>query len=106
MILKFHEHAEEDLLLAEEFYETQSVGLGDYFSEILESDIDHLVKLHSTPELKITPASKFGYFYHRSSKFPSTIYYKLNDPLIQVDAILDQRFSPKRIRNILTQRLS
>ena len=104
MNLQLHELAKHDLSQGGEFYESQEPGLGDYFFESLESDLDDLLKIHTTNDLTFTPQVLFNHFVSRSSKFPWSIYYQTQENLILVQAILDQRFSPNRLKQILTTR--
>jgi len=104
MTLQLHDLAKQDLFLAEDFYEQQEPGLGNYFSESLEADLERLLELHSDHELNFTPKKYQGYLVSRSRNFPWSIYYQCQNPHLNVQAILDQRFSPTRIKAILITR--
>ena len=78
------------------FYEQQGVGLGDYFSASIRSDIE---------ELKITGGSHRVVHreFHRSLSrvFPYGIYYTFSDGEIHVYAVIDLRRDPEFIRRHL-----
>jgi len=97
MRLQILESAQRDLAEGFRFYERQREGLGNYFLDSLFSDIDSLriyAGVHSF---------HFGR-YHRmlSKRFPFAIYYRCEDDLVMVYAVLDCRRNPAWIR----QRLS
>ncbi|SRR6266498_2219396 len=92
------EDAAEDLERGRRFYESCEVGVGDYFSESLLSDLDSLVLFAGIHPL---------YFrFHRmvSKRFPFGIYYEVEDDLAYVYAILDLRRDPLWIRSQLKKR--
>jgi hypothetical protein len=74
------------------FYERQERGLGDYFLDSLYSDVDSL-------QLYAGVHQKHGK-YHRvlSRRFPFAIYYRHNEDVVVVHAVLDCRRSPAWIR--------
>jgi len=96
MRIELLDYAEKDLLDGFEFYERQSKGLGSYFLESLFSDIESLhlyAGIHSI---------HFGYYRLLSKRFPFAIYYKSDNEIIRVYAILDCRRNPAWIRNRLS----
>ena len=96
MRIQLLDSAENDLLDGFEFYERQSKGLGNYFIESLFSDIESLhlyAGIHSI---------HFGYHRLLAKRFPFAIYYKLDNKIINVYAILDCRRNPAWIRNRLS----
>ena len=85
-----------DLLDGYAFYERQGEGLGRYFLDSLYSDIDSLIVnagIHSI---------HFGR-YHRllSKRFPFAVYYRVEDDMASVYAVLDCRKNPAWIRKKL-----
>jgi len=78
-----------DLKIGEEFYEKQSMGLGNYFRDSILSDIESLW-LYGGIHQKI-------YGLHRllSKRFPYGIYYDLENNIVTVVAVLDLRQNPK-----------
>ena len=81
----------EDLLRGREFYQRQGEGLGDYFEEALEADIDSLrlfAGIHPTV---------CGYYRMLAAKFPYAVYYEIVAEQIRVRAVLDCRRDPKWI---------
>jgi hypothetical protein len=96
MRIEILDEAEKDLFDGFAFYERQSRGLGDYFLDSIFSDIESLhlyAGIHSL------------YFrYHRllSKRFPFAIYYRIQDDVVRIYAILDCRRSPAWIRGRLT----
>jgi len=96
MNIKIIESAKEDLKEGYYFYESQEIGLGNYFLESLYSDIESL-KLYSGIH-----SIQFGE-YHRllSKRFPFAIYYRTDNKDIIVYAVLDCRRNPAWIRKKL-----
>lgn len=96
MNIKIIESAKEDLKEGYYFYESQEIGLGNYFLESLYSDIESL-KLYSGIH-----GIQFGE-YHRllSKRFPFAIYYRTDNKDIIVYAVLDCRRNPAWIRKKL-----
>jgi hypothetical protein len=90
--------ARDDLLAGFRFYERQERGLGKYFLDALISDVDSLAAssgVHS---------SVFGYHRSLSRRFPFAIYYRVEENVVRVRAILDCRRNPSWIQRRLTTR--
>jgi len=71
------------------FYERQADGLGDYFLDSLWSDIQSLRfsgGIHAIHN---------GYHRLISKRFPYTVYYRIEDGVARVRAVLDCRRDPK-----------
>jgi hypothetical protein len=88
--------AQQDLVAGYRFYESQFAGLGDYFLDSLFSDIDSLqlcAGIH---------AKYFGYFRLLSKRFPFAVYYRVENDIARVYAVLDCRRNPSWIRDRLT----
>ena len=88
--------AQQDLMDGYEFYEKQGKGIGGYFLDTLISDIDSLIVnagIHSV---------HFG-SYHRllSKRFPFAVYYRVDNQVARVYAVLDCRRSPAWTRKKL-----
>ena len=96
MKLKILHSANQDLINGYWFYERQSEGLGAYFLETLFSDIDSL-KVYSG----IHPVYYEKYFRLLSKRFPFAVYYRVENDMILIYAVLDCRRSPAWIRNKL-----
>ena len=98
--IKITEYAKNDLEIAYEFYENQKKGLGNYFIEIILSEIKML-------EFYGCLHQKF-FEVHRmlSKKFPFGIYYDCdtNEKIIYIIAILDLRKNPNSIEKYLQKR--
>jgi len=80
-----------DLAAGFRFYERQADGLGDYFLDSLWSDIQ---------SLRISGGiHAIHYGYHRliSKRFPYAVYYRIEDGVARVRAVLDCRRDPKLI---------
>lgn len=88
--------AELDILDGFHFYESQGVGLGSYFLENINSDIDSL-ELYAGIHLK--PHKNF----HRllSKKFPFAVYYTVSNETAFIHAVVDCRRDPAWIRQRL-----
>ena len=84
-----------DLEKARVFYERQGQGLGSYFLDSLFSDIDSLALyggIHS---------SHWGFYRLLSKRFPWSIYYRINEEVVEVWRVLDCRQDPRKIRQAL-----
>ena len=88
--------ANKDLIDGYRFYEKQGEGLGTYFPDTLFSDID---------SLRIYAGMHPKYFekYHRllSKRFPFAVYYRTENDIVFVYAVLDCRRNPAWIRERL-----
>jgi len=82
------EFALNDLDLGREFYAKNSKELGEYFYDTLLSDLESL-RFYAGIHLK-----EDGIYKMFSKRFPYSIYYDLNDDLVRVIAIFDQRKEP------------
>jgi plasmid stabilization system protein ParE len=87
--------AGEDLLAGFEFYERQARGLGRYFRDSLFSDIELLGDRGGIH------AKVFGYHRSLSQRFPFAIYYRVDENVVRIRAILDCRRRPSWIRRRL-----
>lgn len=86
-----------DLAEGFDFYERMQPGLGDYFLDSIYSDIDSL-QLYAGIHL-----IHFGRFYRLLSKrFPFAVYYRIEDEVVCVRAVIDLRRDPTWIRKKLT----
>ena len=96
MKIEIHDGAEKDLLEGFKFYERQVEGLENYFLDSVFSDIKSLqiyADIHSI---------HFGYHRLLAKRFPFAIYYRVQNSVIQVYAILDCRRNPTWISERLT----
>lgn len=96
MQVQILDEAEQDLLEGVQFYENQISGLGQYFLDSLFSDIDSLQiygGIHSV---------HFGYYRLLSKRFPFAIYYRIENNVCRVRAILDCRQNPEKVENRLS----
>ena len=96
MKIKILEQAEQDLINGFRFYEAQNFGLGQYFLDSLFSDIDSLQLFAG-----IHPWY-FGYQRLLSKRFPFAIYYRVDNDIVRIRAVLDCRQDPKKIQDRLT----
>ena len=88
-------NAENDLEIGSDFYESQSVGVGDYFMSCLISDIESL-KLYAGIHAK-----EFGFHRVVSKRFPFAIYYLMETDSVDIYAVLDCRQLPETIEQRL-----
>lgn len=95
MKLRLLPAAERDLEVGADFYESQRSGLGIYFNDCLTSDIESLRRFAGIHE------QYRGFFRALSKKFPFAIYYRLQDDVIEIFAVLDCRQNPQTIDVIL-----
>jgi len=95
MKIEILDEAEKDLIDGFAFYERQTIGLGDYFLDSIFSDVESLhiyAGIHSL---------KFGYHRLLAKRFPFAIYYRIQQDVIRIFAILDCRRDPTWIRSRL-----
>lgn len=85
------EEATADLADGFRFYELQAEGLGNYFLDSLWSDIQSL-RLYGGIH-----AIHNGYHRLLSKRFPWAVYYRIEDGIARVRAVLDCRQNPKWI---------
>ncbi len=96
MKIRILSEAQHDLVGGYRFYESQVAGLGDYFLDSLISDIDSLqfcAGIH---------AKHFGYNRPLSKRFPFAVYYRVENGMVRVYAVLDCRRDPSWVRDRLT----
>ena len=87
-----------DLKVGEEFYEKQNNGLGLYFKDCIISDIESLW-LYGGIHQKV-----FGFYRLLSKRFPYGIYYKIDNQIIIIVAVLDLRQNPRNISSYILNR--
>ncbi len=95
MRIEILDEAEKDLIDGFSFYERQSKGLGDYFLDSVFSDIE---SLHLYGGIH---ALHFGYHRLLAKRFPFAVYYRIQNEVVRVYAILDCRRDPAWIRDRL-----
>jgi len=93
MRIEILDEAEQDLVDGFAFYERQSKGLGDYFLDSIFSDVESLYLYAGIHALH------FGYHRLLAKRFPFAIYYRIQNEVIRVYAILDCRRDPAWIRD-------
>lgn len=97
MRVKLFREAKADLLRARDFYDSQESGLGDYFVDVMTSEIDALAWYGGVHVVHR------GYYKAVVRKFPYSIYYKVVGDLVKVYAILDNRRDPLRVAERLSK---
>jgi hypothetical protein len=95
MRIEILDEAEKDLVNGFAFYERQSKGLGDYFLDSIFSDVE---SLHLYAGIH---ALHFGCHRLLAKRFPFAIYYRVQNDVVRVYAILDCRQNPAWIRDRL-----
>lgn len=95
MKLELLDEAEQDIVDGFHFYERQTAGLGAYFVDSLLSDIESLHLYAGLHELHS------DYYRLLSKRFPFAIYYRMNNEIVRVYAVLDCRSDPLRISDRL-----
>ncbi len=85
------DEATRDLADGYRFYDRQSEGLGDYFLDSLWSDINSL-RLYAG----VHPVYN-GYHRLLSKRFPFAVYYRIDERIARVRAVLDCRRDPEWI---------
>ena len=97
MRIEILDRARQDFLDGFRFYEEQSEGVGRYFVDSLMADIESL-HLYAGVHAK-----QLGYDQMIARRFPFAIYYRLEEELVRIHAVLDCRRSPAWIRKRLTR---
>ena len=90
--------AQLDLVSGFRFYEHQARGLGNYFLDSIFADIELLADRGGIH------ASVFGYHRRLSKRFPFAIYYRVENQVVRIRAILDCRRRPSWTRRRLGSR--
>jgi plasmid stabilization system protein ParE len=91
--------AAEDLESAQNFYNRQAAGVGDYCLKSLLADIESLSHRHGIHR------RQYGCFRMLGSRFPFGIYYLDTENETRVVAVLDLRRDPSWIRSRMKERL-
>lgn len=92
MRIEILDPAKDGLIECYIFYESLEAGVGDYFLESIYGDIDKLSFTAASHPIYDPP-----YYQMLANKFPFTIYYRVEDEVAYVDAIIDQRRDPEWI---------
>lgn len=92
MNIQITSDAERDIADGFWFYEGQIAGLGDYFRSAIIADIESLNFYGGVHELA------FGYHRALARRFPFAIYYRVDEELVTVVAVLDCRRNPSWTR--------
>ena len=91
MKLQIRPSAFNDLTKGRWFYDSQELGIGDYFFDSLFADIDSL-KLYTGIHPKV-----MGYYRVLAKRFPYAIYNEIESEITIVWRILDLRQNPKTL---------
>ncbi len=86
------DEAKQDLIDGYHFYQSQELGLGEYFYDSLFSDIDSLI-LYAGIHKQV-----YGYYCLLAKRFPFAVYYKMQSDDVYIYAVLDCRQNPAWIR--------
>ncbi len=95
MKIEILDAAEQDIATAIAFYESQAQGVGSYFLSSIFSDIESL-RVYAGVHIVIE-----GYYRLLSKRFPFSIYYKINNSVIYIYAVLDCRKNPSWVQDRL-----
>ena len=90
--------AHEDMADGYVFYERQASGLGAYFSDTLYSEMESL-QLYAG----IHPI-RHGFYRLLAHRFPYSVYYRIEDGVARIYAVLDNRMNPLRMQDLLATR--
>jgi plasmid stabilization system protein ParE len=94
--IRISDDALEDLADGFWFYESQEVGLGDYFSSQLKAEIQRLQVTAG-----IHRQVHADYYRLLSQVFPYAVFYTLDEEVLDVWAVVDCRRNPEWIRRHL-----
>jgi len=97
MQIRILSSAESDLEEGYRFYESNLLGLGDYFLDSLYADIDSLAISGGIHPIV------FGCYRLIAKRFPFAVYYRVSKDVVLVMAVLDCRRNPSWIRERLMQ---
>ena len=95
MRIEVLDEAKDDLVDGFHFYEEQSPGLGSYFLDSIFADIDSLLLYAGIH--RIVHVSRRSI----ACRFPFAIYYRVEDEVVRVRAVIDCRRNPTWIRRRL-----
>ncbi len=95
MKIKILNEAVQDIENGMFFYESQKENLGNFFLDTIFSDIESL-HIYAGVHTKIS-----SFYRLLSKRFPFAIYYKIENNLILIYAVLDCRQNPSWINNKL-----
>ena len=96
MRVKISESAHHDLECGFRFYESQEIGVGQYFIDTMYSELESLCLFAGIHN------KKFGFYRMLTRKFPYSVYYRISEDVVQIWRILDNRRNPKWIEDQLT----
>jgi plasmid stabilization system protein ParE len=91
MEIRLLESAKDDLREGWRFYEQQAAGVGDYFLDSIQVDVQSLrlyAGIHERAE---------GFHRMLAKRFPFAIYYLIDEDRLDIYAILDCRRDPNSI---------
>lgn len=91
MRIRLLEAAKEDLRLGWYFYESQSRGAGDYFLDRIQEDLNKLNEFGGIHSIE------YGYHCMPAKRFPFAIFYRVQEDVVEIYAILDCRGHPDAI---------
>jgi plasmid stabilization system protein ParE len=92
MRVEILDEARNDLIDGFHFYDDQARGLGDYFLDSLFSDIDSLHLFAGIHPIIL------GHHRALSKRFPFAIYYVVENNAARVQAVLDCRQDPDKVK--------
>ena len=97
MKIKILAEAEQDLLDGILFYNGQSPRVGRHFYDSLMADIESL-RVYAGVHAK-----QYGFHQMNARRFPYAIFYRVEDDIIRVHAVLDCRRDPAWIQDRMTR---
>ncbi len=92
------EEAAQDLDDAADFYDRQEKGLGDRFHSTLLAEMRRLAPIAGSHR------KRHGFHCYLSETFPYGVYYRVNDEVVAIYAILDLRRNPRALSRVLSGR--
>jgi plasmid stabilization system protein ParE len=97
MLVELRVEARTDLEEGAAFYESQREGLGKRFMDCLFADLKTLESQGGIHE------TSFGFHRKLSARFPFAIYYRVEESIVDVVAVLDCRQDPNELASRLTR---
>lgn len=92
MNIKYTDRSKLDLYIAFDWYEKQKHGLGHEFLNSIEDSIE---KINNNPNLY--PKSHLSFHRCIIKRFPFSIYFTIEDEVVVIHSIFDNRLNPNKI---------
>lgn len=82
-----------DIVSESLFYDRQQIGLGNYFASYVYAELESL-SIYAGIHVR-----HGAYYKMILRRFPCSVYYKIENGVVKIWRILDNRRDPRRVRN-------